>query len=178
MQKKLPVISLKYSHQVPAHKRPTIKSNQQAYRYLLKHWDKDKIELQEEFKVIFLDRAFRAIGIVDFATGGRDGVYIDNALLLGAATAASAHHLVLAHSHPSADTTPSYHDQITTYNLHRACAILGINLMDHLVVSRKGFDVVKLDKKFYKKIYTEQLIALSRQLKDLETSMARKRNKS
>ena len=157
MTKNLPVISLKYSHNIPAHKRPLIKTHKQAATYFLKHWDKDKIELQEEFKAIFLDRAMRAIGIVDLATGGKDGVYVDIGLLLGAAITANTHFLVLAHSHPSGDTTPSYHDKLNTYQVSRACAMLGIGFMDHLVLNGKSFSVCTLDQGFYKEVFTREI---------------------
>jgi DNA repair protein RadC len=54
-------------------------------------------------------------------------VYRD-ALLLGASA------VVVAHNHPSGDPTPSADDERITRRLAEAGAMLGVDLLDHLVV--------------------------------------------
>ncbi len=39
--------------------RPLILSSSDGYKVCLHYWDQDKIDLQEEFKVVFLSRANR-----------------------------------------------------------------------------------------------------------------------
>jgi len=47
--------------------------------------------------------------------------------------------VVLAHNHPSGDASPSREDVAFTDRMARAGALLGIQLMDHLVVSRRAY---------------------------------------
>jgi len=47
--------------------------------------------------------------------------------------------LVLAHNHPSGDTTPSEEDLAITRRLHETGRLLGIELVDHVVVSDGGY---------------------------------------
>lgn len=51
----------------------------------------------------------------------------------------SAASLVLAHNHPSGDTTPSEEDVAITRRLHEAGRLLGIELVDHVVVSAESY---------------------------------------
>lgn len=55
------------------------------------------------------------------------------------AVACSAAALIVAHNHPSGDTTPSPEDRDATRRLQRAGEVLGIPVLDHLVVSERGF---------------------------------------
>lgn len=42
--------------------------------------------------------------------------------------------IIIAHNHPSGDTTPSEEDRKVTERLREACAIMGIDLLDHLIL--------------------------------------------
>jgi DNA repair protein RadC len=47
--------------------------------------------------------------------------------------------IVLAHNHPSGDPRPSPDDRLFTQLMARAGAVLGIQLLDHLVVTRRAY---------------------------------------
>lgn len=47
--------------------------------------------------------------------------------------------VILAHNHPSGDLQPSDEDLKTQTRLVEAARILGIRVLDHLIVSRKGY---------------------------------------
>lgn len=51
----------------------------------------------------------------------------------------SASSIVLAHNHPSGSTRPSRQDIAVTKRLVAAGELLGIKVLDHVIVSRKGF---------------------------------------
>ncbi len=55
------------------------------------------------------------------------------------AIAHSAAALIVAHNHPSGDCCPSAEDKDATRRLARAGELLGIPLLDHLIVSDRGF---------------------------------------
>jgi DNA repair protein RadC len=47
--------------------------------------------------------------------------------------------VIFAHNHPSGDTQPSDHDLETQRQLEQAAKILGIRVLDHVIVSKKGY---------------------------------------
>lgn len=51
--------------------------------------------------------------------------------------------LVLGHNHPSGETKPSDQDIVLTNRLVEAGEILGINIVDHLIISLDGFTSFK-----------------------------------
>ncbi|HEV3234538.1 MAG TPA: JAB domain-containing protein, partial [Candidatus Dormibacteraeota bacterium] len=51
--------------------------------------------------------------------------------------------IVLAHNHPSGDVRPSPEDVDVTRQLAGAVRLFGLELVDHLVVSRTGYCSLK-----------------------------------
>jgi DNA repair protein RadC len=51
---------------------------------------------------------------------------------------ANARAVVIGHNHPSGDVTPSAEDVAVTARLGRAAQVVGIDLIDHLIVSAEG----------------------------------------
>lgn len=51
----------------------------------------------------------------------------------------SASSIVCVHNHPSGDATPSIEDIKTTINLMEVGEIVGIEMLDHIVVAKKGY---------------------------------------
>lgn len=47
--------------------------------------------------------------------------------------------IILSHNHPSGDATPSEEDKLTTKRLVKAGEILGIEVVDHVVVTKDSF---------------------------------------
>jgi DNA repair protein RadC len=46
--------------------------------------------------------------------------------------------VILGHNHPSGDPQPSHEDRAITQRLKEAGALLGINVLDHLVIGADG----------------------------------------
>lgn len=55
------------------------------------------------------------------------------------AIADNAVSIILAHNHPSGSLDPSTSDLTTTRRISDAAKIIGINLLDHLIISRGGY---------------------------------------
>lgn len=51
----------------------------------------------------------------------------------------NATHILIAHNHPSGHTEPSENDKIFTEKLNRAGEYIGIDLLDHIIVSTKSY---------------------------------------
>ncbi|MEK7074977.1 MAG: JAB domain-containing protein, partial [Patescibacteria group bacterium] len=47
--------------------------------------------------------------------------------------------MIIAHNHPSGNLDPSSEDREVTYRLKEAGKLLGIEVLDHIIVSRSGY---------------------------------------
>ena len=128
-------IRLSYMPSIPSKERTTISTSHQAFNALFEHWDKATISLQESFHVLLLDKNKKALGIATLTTGGLEGTVVDIRQLMATVLGANAVAFVIAHNHPSGDTKPSDLDLQVTKKIHKAAKILGVQLVDHLIIS-------------------------------------------
>lgn len=109
-----------------------------AEQYLRTVWDKDTLELREEFVLVCVNTADEVLGWVKLATGGIDAAYVDRRLVLGVALQVAAAGIVVAHNHPSGSEIPSLHDEEFTQRLKEGAELLNITLLDHIILGRDG----------------------------------------
>ena len=132
-------IYLTYKSKVKPSLRPKVNASRDAYEILLKNWDGAKIELCEQFKVMLLNRANKAIGIFEVSSGSATGTVADPRLIFASALKANACGLIIAHNHPSGNLKPSQADIELTKKLREGGRLLEIPLLDHLVVTTEGY---------------------------------------
>jgi DNA repair protein RadC len=132
-------IQLSYRHAIKNSARPSINSSREAYAILAQHWDADKIDFVEQFKVILLNRANRVLGIYEVSTGGVSGTVADPKLVFAAALKANASSLMLAHNHPSGNLRPSEADIQLTRKLREAGKFLELPVLDHVILTSEGY---------------------------------------
>jgi DNA repair protein RadC len=132
-------VQLVYHNKVKTSDRPTIRTAKDAYQLLLDHWNKDTIELAEEFKVILMNTKSSVLGIYNLSKGGISGTIADSRLVYIAALRAAASSIILAHNHPSGDANPSKTDEAMTQKLKAGAALLDIRLSDHLIVTPETY---------------------------------------
>ncbi len=89
---------------------------------------------REAFMVIYLDAEHAIIDSAIVAHGTITGNTIYPRELIREALRHHAAALVVAHNHPSGSLAPSAADRHLTRNLHLACTLMNINLLDHLIV--------------------------------------------
>lgn len=106
---------------------------------MIQQWDKRKIELIEEFKILLLNRRNRVLGIVHISCGGFSGTIADPKVIFSAALKACASGIILCHSHPSGELDPSREDIALTNKLSNGDALLDLKILDHLVRSKDSF---------------------------------------
>jgi len=100
-------------------------------------------EPRESFAVLYLNARNQPLGREVVAVGGlniaqlRPREVFAPALTLGAAA------VVLAHNHPSGDPTPSPEDLAVTRHLSEAGELLGVEVLDHLVLSADRFRSIR-----------------------------------
>ena len=119
--------------------RPLIRSSSDVYEILLHYWDQDKIDLIEEFKVLFLNRSNRVLQIYNVSSGGITGTVADPRLILAAALKVAACSMMLAHNHPSTSLKPSKADEELTSKIKYAAQFHDIKVLDHVIVSSEGY---------------------------------------
>lgn len=136
---KVAEIELIYKSNVKPRDRIKVVTSQTAFEILQTHWDLNKIELIEQFKVLLLDRASNCLGIVDIASGGVCECPVDAKIIFAPALKAKASQLILAHNHPSGNTSPSQNDIYLTRKLAEGARLLGMTVSDHIVMTSEDY---------------------------------------
>ena len=116
-----------------------VTSSQSVYQLLLSCWNKSTIELQEEFKVLLLNRANKVLGIYPVSRGGVSGTLVDPKLIFSVALKCNASGLILVHNHPSGNLKPSEADKSLTHKMESAAKFLDIKVIDHLIITKDSY---------------------------------------
>lgn len=93
----------------------------------------------ERFGCLTLDTRHRLIKLHELHEGLRTQASVEPAAVFNAAIRDGAHSVILWHTHPSGDPTPSQDDIDLTRRLHQVGELLRISVLDHLVVGRDGW---------------------------------------
>ncbi len=113
----------------------TIHSSFECWKLFKSVFNRDTIELVEELNVILLDKANHPIGVFKASLGGTHSTIVDIKLILSIALKCMAHGIFIAHNHPSGKLLPSSEDLKITRDLQLACDTVGINLLDHIIMT-------------------------------------------
>jgi DNA repair protein RadC len=89
---------------------------------------------QEIVVAVFLNGQNQSLGEKEITEGTPTQATVYVRRILEEALHESAAAVVLVHNHPSGNPEPSIGDDDTTHNLLRACKLLGIVLLDHVIV--------------------------------------------
>nr|WP_321221373.1 JAB domain-containing protein [uncultured Psychroserpens sp.] len=116
-----------------------ITNSKDSYELLKSCWSLNTIELQEEFKVLLLNRNHQVLGIYPLSKGGVSGTLVDAKLVYSVALKCNASSIIVAHNHPSGNLKPSEADLRLTQKLKLAGTYLDITLLDHLIITRNGY---------------------------------------
>ena len=89
----------------------------------------------EEFWVLLLNQNYRLIKKVRISHGGISETSVDIRIILREAVLANATILAVCHNHPSGNLSPSRQDGELTKDIQRACEVMRIYFMDHVIVT-------------------------------------------
>jgi DNA repair protein RadC len=131
-------IQLRYTASLPI-PNTVVRGSQDAYDILISSWDMDTIALQEELKILLLNRANKVIGISTLSKGGTAGTVVDPKLIFVVALKTNAHSIILAHNHPSQNVQPSPRDEEITQKAIDAGKLLDIQVLDHLIIGAEQY---------------------------------------
>jgi len=96
-------------------------------------------EACEVFGLFCLTSKLRLIAYHEVSRGSLDTTVVHPREVFKAALLANAAAVLLAHNHPSGDPTPSADDDIVTRRLVMAGALLGIDVLDHVIVGDRRY---------------------------------------
>jgi len=93
----------------------------------------------EEFWILLLNRANLVIGKYEISKGGVSGTVADSKIIFKTAIDNLASSIILCHNHPSGNLKPSKADLQLSEQLKKAGQLMEIPILDHLIVSEKGY---------------------------------------
>lgn len=133
------IAEIKVMYSTNQDEKVKITNSQNAYKVSLNSWDMNIIELQEEFKILLLNRNNEVLGIYVLSRGGTTATIVDVKLLFSVALKSNTHSIILVHNHPSGNLTPSTSDKDLTSKIKSAGKYLDISILDHLIISRINY---------------------------------------
>lgn len=89
----------------------------------------------EEFWLLLMNQNHRLIKKMFIARGGISEVSVDVRLVIKEAVLCNATILAVCHNHPSGSLRPSHMDDDLTISLQRACQLMRIRFLDHVIIT-------------------------------------------
>ena len=114
----------------------TFTTPKEVVDYLRERFGREK---KEHFIALLLDSHNNLVSINDISIGTLDASLVHPREVFEPAVKSLAAQIILAHNHPSGDPEPSEDDLKITKGLVEAGRILGIEVIDHIIVTKTGF---------------------------------------
>ena len=131
------VIELANRISIPTnYKKITVREPYDIAKILMKEL---RFEKNEIAKLVILNNKNEILKIIDVAKGGTNFVNISIKDILSEPIKMKAPKIILAHNHPSGDSTPSKQDIEYTKSVYEISNMLGIELLDHLVIGNMNY---------------------------------------
>ena len=94
---------------------------------------------KEHFLALLLDTRNQLIKVAEISVGSLDSSLVHPREVFKEAISATAASVIFAHNHPSGDPTASEDDIKLTKRLAEAGEIVGIEVLDHIIISDKNY---------------------------------------
>lgn len=94
---------------------------------------------QEELHALYLTSQNEVTGIYQVSKGTRSQTCYSPADVIGPALFCGATKIIIAHNHPSGSCKPSPDDTMLTDRISKACELMGLELLDHLIIGDNDF---------------------------------------
>ena len=121
----------------PALKTQKIASSMDAVA-ICREFALEYMNLKEFFGVLCLDAKQHPIGFAVISVGGTTTSLVEMGQVFKPVMLSTAVAMIVVHNHPSGDPTPSAEDVALTKRLMSAARLLGVDLLDHLIVTDRG----------------------------------------
>lgn len=113
----------------------TIRTPEQVYEHVKEMGRLEK----EHLRALYLNNHYRLIHDEVISIGSQNAHLVHPREVFRPAVEYAASAVVLVHNHPSGNTLPSPEDEAVTKQLISAGELLGIELLDHVIVTSTGF---------------------------------------
>lgn len=113
----------------------SVRTSRQAWHYL---GDMGKLT-KEHLRGLYLNSRFQLIHEETISVGSLTANVVHPREVFQPAIERGAVAVIIAHNHPSGDTKPTSADREVTEQLRAGGAILGIELLDHLIITRDAY---------------------------------------
>lgn len=118
----------------------TIRTAREVFEYAANMRELPK----EHLRGIYLNSQYRVIHDETISVGTLNSSIIHPREVFRPALECNAAAVILVHNHPSGDPVPSAADIEVTRQLVAAGKMLGVNLIDHVIVTQEGFESVNV----------------------------------
>ncbi|MGN1383337.1 MAG: JAB domain-containing protein [Eubacterium sp.] len=108
----------------------------------LRDWDREAV------CVLCLNTQLQVTNLSIASVGTVDSAAVHPREIFKTAIASSASSIIMVHNHPSGSLTPSEPDIGTTRRIAQCGALLGIQLLDHIIVTNKGYTSIRGENEF------------------------------
>jgi DNA repair protein RadC len=128
-------VEVSYKYKSSLNQRPKLSSPHEVFEFAKYLFHQDRLGLQEQFIVIYLNKSNKVIGSCNLFTGSISACVVDVKLILATGLKLMAHGVIVLHNHPSGNMQPSDPDISLTNKIKYALELLDMTLLDHLIVS-------------------------------------------
>ncbi len=98
---------------------------------------------QEHLVALFLNARYELLERKTLSIGTVNGLNISPRDVIIPALKQNSTFVILGHNHPSGTSKPSQEDGVVNRNIKQALELVGIKLLDHIVVSREGWQSIE-----------------------------------
>ena len=112
--------------------RPDMTTATRIYNYML---PKMQDLNHEEFWVLLMNQNYKLLKAERISIGGITETSADIRIIMRDAVLNNATILAVCHNHPSGSISPSRQDDMLTQSIKRACEIMRIHFLDHVIVT-------------------------------------------
>ena len=93
----------------------------------------------EEFWVLLLNQHYRLIKKIRISHGGITETAVDIRIIIREAILSNTTILAVCHNHPSGSLKPSRQDDELTKSIKRACELMRIHFLDHVIITDSSY---------------------------------------
>ncbi len=116
--------------------RTSLNSAEAIYKYMSPLVEDKQVE---EFWVLLLNQSYKLMKAVKLSFGGLSETAVDVRLALKYALLNNATVMAISHNHPSGNNSPSNQDNVLTSKFSKACEMLRIYLLDHVIIGNGDY---------------------------------------
>ena len=89
----------------------------------------------EEFWALLMNQHYKLIKAIRVSRGGITETAVDVRIIMRECVTNNATILAVCHNHPSGNITPSMQDDALTTNIKKACNIMRVHMLDHVIIT-------------------------------------------